>query len=237
MFTGGDDPSAVRRRRAAAVAALAVVAAIVTVWVLRPDAAVERVEAAPPAPQSIVAGSVLKGAQCHRPPARPFVPTRITVPRVTTNAEVLALPRDANNVPQAPPISSKGKTQFAWDEPTIKPGAPKGNVLINAHTWPDGTALGNHLLEELRVGGLIVVRGEGGAELCYIVTKRDVIVASDGSWEYYEQNGPPQIALIVCSPPRLGPGNWKHRTIWYASPVGTPQATAARQAARASAAS
>jgi hypothetical protein len=222
----------VRRRRAVAVAALAVVAAIATVWTLWPDgAAVPRAEAKPPAPQQVLAGTHLKTALCHRPATRPFVPTRITVPHVTTNAEVLALPRDANNVPQAPPISSTGKTQFAWDAPTIKPGEPKGNVLLNAHTWPDGTALGNHLLDNVQIGHTIIVRGQGGAELCYTVTKRDVIVAQHGSWEYYEKNGPPQLALIVCSPPRLGPGNWLHRTIWYASPWGTPQARAARLAA------
>jgi len=127
-------------------------------------------------------------------------------------------------VPQAPPISDVGKTQFAWSRsPDPMPGTAKGNVLLNAHTWPDGTALGNKLLAGLQLGDRIVVHGrsaDGHAQtLCYRVTKRDVIVASDGSWEYYEREGPPQLALIVCSPPRLGPGNWLHRTIWYAAPL------------------
>ncbi|MBO9522015.1 MAG: class F sortase [Nocardioidaceae bacterium] len=231
MFAGESGRSA-RVQRGVAVVALAVAAAIAAVWLLWPEGTVPRAEPAPPpAPQAVVAGTVLKDALCHRPATRPFVPTRITVPHVTTNAEVLALPRDANNVPQAPPISSTGKTQFAWDAPTIKPGEAQGNVLINAHTWPDGTALGNHLLDNVQVGHTIIVRGQGGAELCYTVTKRDVIVASGGSWEYYAKDGPPQLALIVCSPPRLGPGNWLHRTIWYASPWGTPQARAARASA------
>lgn len=232
MYAGGAS-SSTTRRRVAVVAALAIVAAILAVWMLWPNDAVKRVEAAPPAPQQVVAGTTLKGALCRRPATHPFVPTRITVPHVTTNAEVLALPRDANNVPSAPPISSTGKTQFAWDAPTIKPGEAKGNVLINAHTWPDGTALGNHLLDKVQVGHTFIVRGKGGIELCYTVTKREVIVASNGSWDYYEKDGPPQLALIVCSPPRLGPGNWLHRTIWYASPYGSAAAVAARQSARA----
>jgi len=215
-------------RRRTALGVFVVVAAILAVWLLWPDPEEKVAEPKPVLPQATLAGEHLKPQVCHQPVTRPFVPTRITVPKVTTNAEVLALPRDGNNVPSAPPISNAGKTQFAWDEPTIKPGEPKGNVLINAHTWPDGTALGNHLLDNLQVGGRIIVNGKGGAQLCYKVTKRDVIVASDGSWEYYEQNGPPQIALIVCSPPRLGPGNWVHRTIWYASPVGSPQARAVK---------
>lgn len=220
--------TATTRRRTAVAAVLAVVAAILAVWLLWPTPEKE-VIAKPPARQATTAGSVLKPAACHRPVTRPFVPTRITVAKVTTDAEVEALPRDANNVPSAIPVgSANAKVAFAWDAPTTKPGAAQGNVLINAHTWPDGTALGNHLLDKLQVGGRIIVKGKSGAELCYKVTKRDVIVATDGSFEYYEQDGPPQIALIVCSPPRLGPGNWKHRTIWYASPVGSPQARAVK---------
>jgi hypothetical protein len=121
-------------------------------------------------------------------------------------------------VAQAPPLSSVGKTEFAWDAPTLAPGSPRGNVLFNAHTWPDDSAMGNRLLDHLHIGGQIIVRGKN-VELCYRVTKRFVIDAANGSPAYYARNGPPQLALIVCSPPRLGPGNWKNRTIWFAAPV------------------
>lgn len=206
--------------RRSALVVLIVATVIALAWTLWPDA--KKVDRAKPlvvpAAQQVVAGTTLHPAVCGNPAKKPFVPQQISVAGVTNRARVLALPRDANNVPQAPPLSSVGKTQFAWDAPTLKPGSPKGNVLINAHTWPDGTALGNRLLEHLQVGDRIVVHGKY-AELCYKVTKRDVIVAAEGSYEYYVQDGPPQLALIVCSPPRLGPGNWKHRTIWYASPI------------------
>ena len=220
--------SASVRRRTAQVAALVGVLILAVWFVLRPHPLDP--EAAPPpaapARQDVAEGSVLKPKPCYRPATAPFTPTRITVPGVTEDATVLALPRDSANVPQAPPISDSGKRVFAWSvRPDPMPGDPKGNVLLNAHTWPDGTALGNKLLGGLQVGGRIVVHGKSAdgqpQTLCYTVTKRDVIVASDGSFEYYERNGPPQLALIVCSPPRLGPGNWLHRTIWYASPLAT----------------
>jgi hypothetical protein len=216
--------SAETRRRTAQVAVLVAVL-ILLVWVLlRPHPLADPAVQHPPAHQAVTAGTKLKPKTCYRGATEPFTPKRITVPGVTRDAEVLALPRDADNVPSAPAISDVGKTQFAWSiPPDPMPGDPKGNVLLNAHTWPDGTALGNHLLDGLQVGGRIIVQGrssDGHAQtLCYRVTKRDVIVASDGSTEYYESQGPPQIALIVCSPPRLGPGNWLHRTIWYASPL------------------
>ena len=224
--------SAGARRRSAQVAALVAVLVLFVWLLLKPHPALSpespESPAAPevPAAQVVVAGSVLKPQPnpCIQPASAPFRPTRITVPGVTRDATVLALPRDRANVPQAPPISNVGKTEFAWSvPPDPMPGDPKGNVLLNAHTWPDGTALGNKLLDHLQVGGRIIVQGRSAdgkqQTLCYQVTKRDVIVASDGSYEYYERNGPPQLALIVCSPPRLGPGNWLHRTIWYASPL------------------
>jgi len=216
--------SATTRRRTAQVAVLVAVL-ILLVWVLlRPHPLADSEVQHPPAHQSVTAGTKLKPKPCYRGASEPFTPKRITVPGVTRDAEVLALPRDAENVPSAPPISDVGKTQFAWSiPPDPMPGDPKGNTLFNAHTWPDGTALGNHLLDGLQVGDRIIVSGrssDGRAQtLCYQVTKRDVIVASDGSVEYYAREGPPQLALIVCSPPRLGPGNWLHRTIWYASPL------------------
>ena len=214
---------------------MVVALAILLVWILLRPHADQHVTspsprpspspaAAAPVAQATTPGHVLRPQPCFRPASAPFTPTRITVPDVTRNATVLALPRDAENVPQAPPISNTGKTEFAWSlPPDPMPGSARGNVLINAHTWPDDSALGNHLLDHLQVGGRIVVHGKSAdgkpQTLCYRVTKRVVILASDGSYEYYERNGPPQLALIVCSPPRLGPGNWLHRTIWYASPM------------------
>lgn len=217
--------SAGRWRRRSAQVAVLVALVITLVWVLlRPDGAVESAPSArPPAAQAVTAGSTLDPKPCFRPADGPFVPKRITVPGVARDIEVLALPRDSAGVPQAPPISSAGKTQIGWDIPSSpKPGSAKGNVLINAHTYPDGSALGNKFLAGLEVGDKMIVHGVRNGKpqtLCYRITKEQVIIASDGSWEYYEADGPPQIALIVCSPPRLGPGNWLKRTIWYASPM------------------
>lgn len=217
--------------RRAALVALVVATAIAVAWTFWPRGE-QRAEAVVVPPQTVQAGTVLNPSVCGNPATEPFRPTRISVQGVAKNAPVLALGRDARNVPQAPPISTAGKSQYGWDDPTqanraindtLKPpgafpGADRGNVLLNAHTWPDGTAFGNRLMEHLDVGDRIVVRGKN-AELCYRVTKKIVIRAADGSAEYYQQDGPPQIALIVCSPPRLGPGNWENRTIWFASPI------------------
>jgi hypothetical protein len=150
--------------------------------------------------------------------ARSFVPTSVVVPGVTSGARVVTPPRDSDNVPGVPPLTSRGKQEFAFDlAQGIRPGDPAGNTLLNAHTWPDGSAIGNRMLATLHTGDPIVVRGPG-ARLCYRVTQRIEVLAVNGYAHYYDRTGPPKLAIVVCSGKRLGPGVWTKRTIWFASP-------------------
>ena len=152
--------------------------------------------------------------------AAPFTPRTISVPGVTSAAAVVTPPRLPDGVPGAPPLTTAGKTVFAFDrEQGIRPGDPAGNVLLNAHTWPDGSALGNRLLAGLQLGDRIVVHGPAKTRLCYRVSERVEVLASKGLARYYDQVGPPQLAIVVCSGRRLGPGNWEKRTIWFARPA------------------
>jgi hypothetical protein len=148
-----------------------------------------------------------------------FTPRTITVAGVTRGATVVTPPRDADGVPGVPPLTTDGKEVFAWDRAQgIRPGDPAGNVLLNAHTWPDGSALGNRLLAGLHGGDRIVVQGDE-ARLCYRVTERVEVFAERGLARFYDAEGPPQLAIVVCSGRRLGPGEWEKRTIWFASPA------------------
>lgn len=146
-----------------------------------------------------------------------FSPRTISIPGLVGPAGVLPLGYDAAGVPGTPPLTSAGKRQFAW-VPNIAPGMAAGNVLLNAHTFPDGSALGNDLLSGLAVGKRLVVRGDGHV-LCYRVTSRTEVPADASVAEYFALDGPPRLAIVVCSGDRLGPGDWTHRTIWYAAPV------------------
>ena len=47
------------------------------------------------------------------------------------------------------PGNREGPPQ-AGDRGGVEPGSRKGHVLLNTHTWPDGSAMGNRLLEERR---------------------------------------------------------------------------------------
>lgn len=147
-----------------------------------------------------------------------FRPRAVSVPGVTRRTSIVTPPRDANGIPGVPPLTDAGKRVFAWDrEQGIRPGDPAGNVLLNAHTWPDGSALGNRLLAHLHSGDRVVVHG-AKLRLCYRVTERVEVLAVRGLPRYYTKDGPPQLAILVCSGRRLGPGNWEKRTVWFAAP-------------------
>jgi hypothetical protein len=207
------------------VAVVAVVAvAIGAVWLVRDDAptparneASNEQSSAPSEPASS-SPSAEPDPSCAET-AQPFAPRRISVPGVAKRVPVTTPPRDANGVPGIPPLTAEGKFVFAWDrEQEIRPGDPAGNVLLNAHTWPDGSALGNDLLDGLRKGDRIVVSGDD-ARLCYRVTERVEVLAAEGMPRYFEKDGPHQLAIVVCSGRRLGPGQWEKRTVWFASPA------------------
>ena len=151
---------------------------------------------------------------------RPFTPREISVPGATRGAGIVTPPRDANGIPGTPPLTTYGKSVFAWDtQQGTRPGGKAGNVLLNAHTWPDGSALGNRLLAGLQLGDRIVVHGAASTRLCYRVSERVEVLASKGLARYYDRVGPPQLAIVVCSGRRLGPGDWEKRTIWFARPA------------------
>jgi hypothetical protein len=206
-----------------AIGALAAIMLAVAAWTFLAPGQREGDRAVPAgteqaSPQSIDDGAVLKPEDpCARPADEPFVPTSIRIQDVTRSTRVLALPRDRQNVPGVPATSDK--TSFAWDAPGIKPGSARGNVLLNAHTWPDGTAMGNRLLRSLQEGGLIEL-SNGSRHLCYRVTERlEAPVEHPPLRRVYDFTGKPQAVLIVCSGVRRGPGDWSHRTIWFAEPV------------------
>jgi hypothetical protein len=199
---------------------VAVVMAALLAWVLRPQPEPSSFEMNSPSFELLPVPTPTptpRPGVCGKPATRPFTPTSITIPSIIKDGQVLALPRDANNVPSTPPTSAK--YTFAWDRPPgIMPGSDHGNVLLNAHTWPDGSAIGNVMLDKLEEGDRIILRG-GRSVLCYKVTKEVEVRASDGYRPYYDRKGSPKIAVIVCSGQRLGPGVWTHRTMWFAEPI------------------
>lgn len=208
------------RLAAATAAVLACAVVVVLLWLQRdggtapaPDAAAATTDvptSAPPPPTPTDEAD----DRCRA--IGPFPPERIVVPGVL-EAEVVPVPRDDRGVTGVLPLTDKER--FAWDmPPSVQPGERRGNVLLNTHTWSDGSAAGNRLLDGLEVGMRIVLRGSGQRQ-CYEVDERIEVEASTRFPAYYEDDGPHRVALIVCSGERTGPGEWSHRTIWLARAV------------------
>lgn len=152
---------------------------------------------------------------------RPFTPRTISIAGATRRAGIVTPARVGRPrvIPGAPPLTRAGKELVAWDKPSgIRPGDRAGNVRLNAHTWPNGTAVGNRMLKSLQVGDRIVVYG-ATTRLCYRVTARVQVLPTQGLRRYYRTTGRPQLAIVVCSGRRLAGGYWTKRTIWYASPI------------------
>ncbi len=168
------------------------------------------------------AATTIDAENCDQVRSR-FVPRSVSIPGVVRRATVVAPPRDANGIPGTPPLTSAGSWQLAWDrEQGVLPGQDRGNVIVNAHTWPDGTAIGNQMLAELRRGDRVVVVGAAGQRLCYRISEKVEVPAGTLMPRYYAKKGPAQLAILVCSGRRLGPGVWTKRTVWFATPIALP---------------
>lgn len=149
-----------------------------------------------------------------------FRPTALGIPGISKRRTVLALGRDSRNVPKAPPLSDSGKRQYAWDaKDKIRAGGRHGVAKLNAHTYPDGSAIGNDLIRELYAGDRLDVQGKRGQQRCYEVVDRVQIPAEKRYKRYYRTGGPHRLAIAVCSGVRRGPGDWSHRTIWFAKVI------------------
>lgn len=164
------------------------------------------------------AKSAARTTDCSRP-ASAFKPTGARVATVDRNLRVVPVRRTKGGAIGAPATTAAGKWLLGWD-PETRPGSGKGSVITVAHTWPDGSALGNSLLRSTRKGAVIVVSGKGGATACYRVKQRaSYRAAKVPRTKAFRYWGPEQLVIVVCSGKRLGPGRWTHRTIWYAAPV------------------
>jgi len=156
---------------------------------------------------------------------RAFRPTGLAIDGVAGPTRVLARGQDRYGVPTPPPLTARGRWQLAWDKRAgVRPGDDTGVVRLTAHTYPrdrtrqDAPALGNLLLERLRTGARLQVSGPAGTVLCYRVTRRQQVRADATLSGFYDTAGSPRLAILVCSGTRRGPGEWTHRTIWYATP-------------------
>ncbi|WP_183407908.1 class F sortase [Nocardioides marmoriginsengisoli] len=162
--------------------------------------------------------AVQTGPACTTNAVRGQRPRRASINGIGSGITVVRTPRTRTGAIGAPPTTRAGKKVLGWD-PQTKPGSGTGSVILTAHTWPDGSALGNRLLRKLRRGGSFVLRAADGRRVCYDVVERRSYRANRlPRSKAFRPWGPEQAVIVVCSGRRTGPGKWSHRTVWYAKP-------------------
>ena len=149
----------------------------------------------------------------------PFAPTTAAFGGVGRGYHVVGVGMASNGALGTPPLSTAGKSMVGWYTPLrVRAGSARGTVVLDAHSWPDGSALGNHLVDGLHVGATVTLTGSHGQRACYVVTAASVYPARRTPFRaIFKRTGAPRVAVITCSGTRLGPGNWTTRTVWYAS--------------------
>jgi hypothetical protein len=208
-----------RRQRLAALFAVLLAVALIVVAVVSEDASSDHFRSARLATVDI------PGA-CDGGATEPFTPSTVDIEDVGQSLPVQPIARERDDIPGVPPVSATHTVAF--DAPGPQPGSERGLVRLNAHTWPNGAALGNAMLAKFDVGDILTLR-RGNLKVCYRVTER-VEVDGDKTYEpFYALDGPSEFAFIVCSGERRGPGDWAMRTIWFGTPIGDVRAKPALQ--------
>lgn len=153
-----------------------------------------------------------------------FVPAKASISHVG-RVKVISVGTNRDGSMGTPPLTDAGKKWLAWYNRSAKPGSGRGAVATDAHTWPDGSALGNKLLKGLVKGDTIVLTDANAQKrVCYrVVSRKQYPRAKVPMSAVVEGSRRSQsLTIVVCSGKRLGPGNWTDRTVWIATVVPAP---------------
>lgn len=145
-------------------------------------------------------------------------PTRFVVSRMGVDVPMMNVGKDENGKPGAPPKSAA--YAVAWYNRSSEVASKQGNVMLTAHTYRNGQALGNDLVKGLQPGDVIKISDKSGAQACYTYTgkrKVDVKTYDAKSGWFYNPTGPAQLALMVCWDRNPATGDWDSRYIFYAA--------------------
>ncbi|MFT8396627.1 class F sortase [Propionibacterium sp.] len=134
---------------------------------------------------------------------------------------MLTLGLAADDTPAVPP-GNDGYT-IGWYDQGPMIGSDKGNVILTAHTFRYGGALGNELNNGLLRGGEIFRFTDAqGSTVCYRFSHAGKVMVDNydpQSNVIYDSGGAPQVVLVVCADYPLGRGEPLARALYYADLV------------------
>jgi hypothetical protein len=150
-----------------------------------------------------------------------FVPTKFSFLGKDKDLNVLSLGLDANGAAAAPPTTDP--MTFAWFNQGPKPGSDKGKVVLSGHTYTRGKAIGNYLNNGLlSYGDYMLVSDDSGNSACYMYDNQIQVYVADydpNSNILYDNDGPAEVAIVVCTDYEASAHAHVARAIYYGSLV------------------
>ncbi|GAA1977012.1 hypothetical protein GCM10009817_16680 [Terrabacter lapilli] len=201
----------------------------------QPSGTVQSVPATPRTPRTPGTPAPRATQPKPAPSCRVGAPERLRIPALGVDApfERIGLDqggrRDANG--QAPLGTPTDRTKAGWYAAGPRPGSGKGTVLIDGHTYRDGSAIFTEdFARRIATGQLIQLRQDNGSVCSYRITKVWRTISSAhaypqliASQHLYDFAGPERLLLATCGgtwDPAIG--NYDDINVVLAVPV-TPR--------------
>ncbi len=154
---------------------------------------------------------------------RPCRPVRFAMTALGIDTSVVALSLTSDGDLGTP---SDGDKKSAGWFPSVMAGAARGTVLMDGHTYHDGSALFTlGFAQQVRTGMVMRLSCAGGHTFSYRVSEitLDVSPASYPGFvtsrALYSADGPAQLVMITCTDYIPAQRVWAHRAILIANPV------------------
>lgn len=156
-------------------------------------------------------------------PAQPCSPTGLAIEALGINARVvpIGLERDGSlGVP-----SESDRASAGW-YPSVLAGAPQGTVLMDGHTYRDGSAIfTTDSPRQAHLGMMLRVSCDKDTVVSYRLSELHLDLSPDdypgfvSRRRLYAVDGPPQLVIITCTGWNTFTREWDHRAILVATPL------------------
>lgn len=150
-----------------------------------------------------------------------FQASTLEIPDLGVTSHVMSVAYDDEGNPGAPPLDDAQGT--AWFNGSAEVGSDQGTSMLNIHTYRNGGALGNQLLDELSNGATLELTDGSGNTACYEVYERvkvHVDTVTDAELDrLHADGGDPEAVIVVCDDFNWDEEFWETRVLWYAKKV------------------
>ena len=150
-----------------------------------------------------------------------FQASTLEIPDLGVSSHVMSVAYDDEGNPGAPPLDDAQGT--AWFNGSAQVGSDQGTSMLNIHTYRNGGALGNQLLDELSNGATLELTDGSGNTACYEVYERvkvHVDTVTDAELDrLHADSGDPEAVIVVCDDFNWDEEFWETRVLWYAKKV------------------